>query len=771
MTANTPLDMSHLGYATDALGNELDPIEPERPASGFTQSAGSGLLRNTDLVSLPEGYPGSNLRLGEQSINPKVPIPRAKHFFNSTSTGRVSRACVNCHELKAKCSGHRPSCHRCQEAGIPCSYADRKHEKIRKQLDDASAQINTYETLIRKLYPRLDEASRQLVDQTLGYRLLTTGGNRSSYSHLQVPSAPHDKDLSQYPLVTTDYTAEDFNRSGKVQAMGFIGDHSEVTWLYKLKRFLDHHDNCPILTCESPDQRSDSISSLNYFQDDAQLSKLDNVDLSQRPPWHIADQLVKTYFQAVHHAFPIIGKNIFLLQFRSFYEDPDARPRTRWVAVLNLVFAIASKFQLLVTNKDEGHSDDHHTYFARAWRLSMQDVALIDHPNLQQVQVEGLTAFYLLSNFQVNRSWRITGIAVRSAVAMGLNLRNAAETVTKISKETRYRVWWALCMLDTVLCVRTGRPPSTEAAFCTTPLPIPYPEEDFGLQEIVQIIDNLSIRNSLVNSLLPGTIDGSGETVDGTNEPWTNQSPIMETVSRKGKEPGKTQWDIKKNITPNISLSFLYGLHLDCLLRRVLVSLYAPGETRWSWVEKESTMSGLNNNAENWLSRLPEEFNFTKLDATDPFIRQRADLAFRFYTTKIAISQPCLRRIAYETSATNPPSTFCSNMALICVQMACKMLDLLPSTPDAAWLYGISPWWCVLHYVMQSMTVILTQLIVCTEPGSPDATTLISKIGKALRWLREISIKDPNSGRAWLVCMQILSRQGEKFAFEFDTEL
>ena len=47
--------------------------------------------------------------------------------------------------------------------------------------------------------------------------------------------------------------------------------------------------------------------------------------------------------------------------------------------------------------------DDGPLYFSRAWKLSMSDVALLDHPNLQQVQVEGLTSFYLLSVGQVNR--------------------------------------------------------------------------------------------------------------------------------------------------------------------------------------------------------------------------------------------------------------------------------------------------------------------------------------------------------------------------------
>lgn len=71
---------------------------------------------------------------------------------------------------------------------------------------------------------------------------------------------------------------------------------------------------------------------------------------------------------------------------------------------------------------------------------------------------------------------------------MGLNLRSDSDSIAHFSKETRYRVWWALFVLDTVLCVMTGRPPSSDEVFCTTPLPIPYREEDFWDEEVVQLI-------------------------------------------------------------------------------------------------------------------------------------------------------------------------------------------------------------------------------------------------------------------------------------------
>ncbi|KAJ5369916.1 uncharacterized protein N7496_006008 [Penicillium cataractarum] len=759
MSENLPPCPLYPEYASDVPENESAPFEQLNPIPGYTQPIiPFGISPYNELFSSRQDHPEASPIPSERSLNPKVPIPRTTRPINHTSSGRVGRACENCREQKAKCSGHRPSCHRCQDAGVPCSYGDRKREKMLKQLEEFTAQINTYESLLRDLYPRLEASLAQHVDQTLGRQLVRS--TSISFS---------DGEASSYPLSITDHTAEDFNRDEKVRAMGFVGEHSELAWLYKLKRDLDCESSTPVV--ETPDRVSVSISSLNYFLDDTEISSLDHVELSKRPPQHIADHLVDVYFQAVHPAFPIIGKGVFLGQYRSFYTNPNVRPGKRWIAVLNLVFAIAARYTLLVGDGLEGDGDDHLSYSARAWRLSIDNVALLDHPNLQQVQVEGLTAFYLLSTGQVNRSWQIIGIAIRSATAMGLNLRSETGSVAQVSKETRYRVWWALFMLDTVLCVRTGRPPSTDPAFCTTPLPIPYIEEDFGIQGIVQIIDNLSIRNNLMTSLLT-SVGGAG-TPSASSEASIDPTYFAKAGSRKGKEAEQTMMDLNDTITPNISLCFLYGVDLDIVMREAIQTLYAPGATKRSWMEMEIAISNLNTNADKWLSRLPAEFHFTNLDATatDPFVRQRADLGFRFYNTKLVISQPCLRHLAYQAPSTSPGGALCGTMAGTCVQMACKMLDMLPTKPDAIWLYGVSPWWCVLHYIMQSTTVLLTELFARTIPGTSEALNLVDKLKKAIAWLREMSAKDPSSQRAWLVCMDILSRHGEKFSIEIDPRL
>lgn len=65
-------------------------------------------------------------------------------------------------------------------------------------------------------------------------------------------------------------------------------------------------------------------------------------------------------------------------------------------------------------------------------------------------------------------------------MTMGLNLRSESESVPYFSKELRYRLWWALSMLDTILCEMTGYLLSIRETFCTIPLPVPLMEEDFS---------------------------------------------------------------------------------------------------------------------------------------------------------------------------------------------------------------------------------------------------------------------------------------------------
>ncbi|KAL4896221.1 fungal-specific transcription factor domain-containing protein [Aspergillus ambiguus] len=688
----------------------------------------------------------------EWSMNSKVPIPRSAQPSSWTSSGRVSRACENCREQKAKCSGHRPTCQRCQEAGIRCSYGDRKREKVAKQLSDLTSQVQMYESLLREISPKLDPQSAQYVEQVVNEKLdIDQAANRKPSISLATlrnepvePAVASGSDVDS-SLVALDYTNEDFNRDEKIQAMGFVGQHSEIAWFYRLKRMLGRS----ILKGASDRL---SVSSVNFFLDDSDIPVRADVDLGQRPPQAVADQLVDNYFQAVHPSFPVIGKVIFLRQYKSFSSTPFVRPGKRWLAILNLVYAIATRYLRQMEVESTIAPDDDIVYFSRAWKLSMSDDALLDHPNLQQVQVEALTSFYLASVAQVNRSWRICGICVRSAVAMGLNLRNESSTVVHTSKETRYRVWWSIYLLDVSLSVMTGRPPNVASAFCTTPLPVPFREEDFLDENVAQLISDHEARSMFMESL----------SLKGPATPTTEISTPPETgsVLNMGKPCEQVASSAVKSLIPNISLYFLHSVALGLIMRESIDKLYAPGAAQKLWHEIEAQISELNGKADAWLARLPAAFHFTQ--GTRSFERQRVSLAFLFYSAKILITQPCLSRLARYGSNDDTQGSFCDIMAAMCVDLAAQVLDLLPDSPDPTWAYHVSPWWSILHYLMQSAAVLLTELLFLAKRGSVKQKMLLERLCRTGYWLTELSRRDTSFHRALEVCRGIVAQKTEE---------
>ncbi|KAJ6115194.1 hypothetical protein N7486_000972 [Penicillium sp. IBT 16267x] len=732
-------------FIEDLLGfseYESAPFDAEWATLDYGQFS---LRTYSNAASTPDDHNTS------RSLNPKVPIPRTSTPGISKAHGRVSRACEACREQKAKCSGHQPTCNRCAQSGAKCSYGDRKREKIVKQLTDLTIRAQTYEGLLRTLHPQLDTAAAELVEQALTTVRLDLN-DITALAPIKIPKAPQLPYGSVFSLDAFDCTEEDLNQDARLQSMGFIGEPSEMACLYRLKRQLDQGVSSP--TCNQ------SISHMNYFLDDSDVTFNEEVDLSKWPSQAAADLLVHHYFDVIHPTFPAIGKLAFIGQYRKFYSNPNVRPGSRWRAVLNLIFAIASRHLLLANGKPSVEFEDHQVFFSRAWQLNLDKEMALSNPDLQQVQIEGLMAYYMLSVGYVNRSWRTIGLAIRSAITMGINLRSNTESVPPLSKETRYRLWWALIILEMLLCGMTGRPPCTGVNFCTTPLPVPYPEEDFGDERVMKLITDHTARSAVGISVRPASSSTSLDSI-------ITASAQPEASNRIKLEAAEGAAEV---LIPNASLSLLYTVELSLLMRDAFTTLYAPTAAQKSWHGIEIALCTLNDDADRWLSRLPAELQFKVLRPGQPFLRQRIGLAFQFYSTKLVISQSCLRPLADRLSEVKPIVTLCENMATMCVKMATLMLDILPDEPDVAHLDNLPPWWVVFHYLMQATVVLLVELFTRAKSGTPEAVSILKDIGKATGWLEMMSSRDRSSKRAWVVCMDLLSTHGAKLELEAEHE-
>lgn len=241
-----------------------------------------------------------------------------------------------------------------------------------------------------------------------------------------------------------DRIDEDFNLNEETRATGYLGKNSEIAWLRALKSQTgavqsngdaDGHPNSgeqsnappgfPTATWtgasrDDPVGNGDGIplSASTYHCDDITVLVPGQVDLYELPPKQTAEALFRNYLDTVHPAFPIIGKITFSAQFRTFFER-DKKPGDNWLAILNLIFAIGAKYSHLIQADWRGDERDHLLYFTRARLLAMNSDSILSHPDLQQVQVVGLMAFYLLAINQINRYVMVTRASYMALTSAG----------------------------------------------------------------------------------------------------------------------------------------------------------------------------------------------------------------------------------------------------------------------------------------------------------------------------------------------------------------
>ncbi|KAL1845827.1 hypothetical protein Plec18170_009533 [Paecilomyces lecythidis] len=306
----------------------------------------------------------------------------------------------------------------------------------------------------------------------------------------------------------------------------------------------------------------------------------------------------------------------------------------------------------------------------------------------------------------------------------------------------------------------TGRPISYAEKSCTTPLPVPFEEEDFQDPYVAGVLSNHQLRRQCLDDVLsapPKPSIPATPTTPGNSwrEAVVIHAPYQQTATR-----------VPRLITPNVSLYFVFFVELTLIMRKAIDTLYSPGAAQRPWVEVEGSILGLSEQIETWFEKLPEVFRFKDGHKDDRFVRQRASLAFRYYSTRLTISRPCLRRLDRQPSNDREPSRPVDSTATLGINSACQMLALLPEEPDVIWLNRISPWWCVLHYLMQSTAVLLIEIAYRAQHNPHGVLPIFEHAKKAVRWLHRMSSGSVDSQRAWNLCDDIIRRLARKLSLD-----
>ena len=537
----------------------------------------------------------------------------------------------------------------------------------------------------------------------------------------------------------------------------FKGQSSESKWIEKLNKELLPNQKAQMSQARNVDQ---GFASQTYAEDMDTAVVGHQIDPFSLPVKSTADSLVKSYFSTIHLSFPILNKMDFVSQYDELYSsmDPEGFRDRSFIAMLQLVFAIAAVHAHLVQADWTGDARDHMLYFSQARVLAVDTGILNDDCYLGQVQVYGLGAIYLLVTNQLNRyfnsplcdsqallmfqrAWNLSGLAVRSAQAMGLHLRDVSASVTTETKVLHAYNWFALMTMESMLTLMTGRPSMINLRDCSVTVPKLFAEG--GSEASSTPLSEHSYQRSAKSS----THGPSSSSISDSG-----QHSFVNTV-------------MERETTRTATIFFVHYVELCTLIKEAVGELYRPGIRQKKWPGIQSRMEYFDSKLFEWKNGVnPPLDNAVSPRNSDPEIEScRVALHILFHNTRVVINRPCLCRNAERTQTSSDSSKEGQvSAANKCVESARATVSLILHKPESTILHGGTMWWMLLHHLKRALTVLLLELAFRAEHMPSSAGEILAEAKAAVNWLGRLGNSNSDARSTYSSMRRLLRLAAER---------
>ena len=302
-----------------------------------------------------------------------------------------------------------------------------------------------------------------------------------------------------------------------------------------------------------------------------------------------------------------------------------------------------------------------------------------------------------------------------------------------------------------MLAVMTGRRISVIEADCSTPLPLPLDEESLAEGHGRPGVDGAPVKG---RRRYPS--EGSKES-DPPSATSASSPKLADGVVED--MPSSSDRGFSDAMPPNDGWFFLCHTKLSIITTAVLNRMYCASASSQSWADTQHSIARFDAELERWRQSLPHVFNFIKKQREHQFIQQRMSLGFFYYSTKIIINRPCLcmvdRQIPHGSSKAKE---FNRIAAVRCVHAARDFMEMLPNEPNSIGLYKVSPWWCLVHHLVQAATILMIELSFRADHMPNEADEILEAAKKVVYWLRSMAEDNIAAYRAWRLCNHFLRK-------------
>ncbi|KAF5665063.1 cutinase transcription factor 1 beta [Fusarium heterosporum] len=165
-------------------------------------------------------------------------------------------------------------------------------------------------------------------------------------------------------------------------------------------------------------------------------------EICKRPERQLEVRLITAYFELVNRGWPIVDQDLFMAQYHGqIPKNPVC------LTLLNAILLVGAHAS---ASRDETLIPLLPVFFRKAKLLLESDSG---YDRLAGIQVPLLMTWYSDVN-----AWHWIGIAIRTAMALGVHRDVSHSTMLPVYKRTYTRLWWILFQFDTISATSAGRP-------------------------------------------------------------------------------------------------------------------------------------------------------------------------------------------------------------------------------------------------------------------------------------------------------------------------
>ncbi|KAJ5806007.1 uncharacterized protein N7503_003609 [Penicillium pulvis] len=371
------------------------------------------------------------------------------HDYNPRKRGRT--ACTRCKTRKQRCDNEYPRCSNCQKAGVTCD-----------------------KTSVREDAGRQDEYTRALEERVAFLE--------GKLGHPEPSPTQNASAANATPSLTPQTTTSglDNNPVGEIvgllaltssEAPAYVGASSGLSLAANLGEMVQtsvwnqfisrmHQSPNPGII-NAPQSAAVSDTSQSQPQPGRGCARTRDPANIEFPSDELGSRILETYFARLHSRYPFLDRK----RTWQLHEDrgrlakikrEDLTQTDRYgIFKLNLVYAIGSTMLLQITSNKPYVYTQPERYYATA----LQYVPTIcDTRSIENIEAMVLLVVYHLRTASSHGMWYMIGLAMRTAIDLGLHRKANESNMDPFAAQMRRRLFWTVYYLERVVAMSLGRP-------------------------------------------------------------------------------------------------------------------------------------------------------------------------------------------------------------------------------------------------------------------------------------------------------------------------